>query len=226
MVKAEELVIKAARALQDSEYVRWSKEELLEWVSEAQIAIARTPGTYTKVEFVKLKEGTRQSLPSDGWALCEVIRNVDEDGTPLTPVKLVTRALLDAAVPTWHMRAGRLLVENYVYDERTPTDFFVYPPSDGEGHVEIAYMAIPKQITDGEQEMELDDTFMPAILNYVLYRATSKEADFAPGLQSATAFFQSYMQELSAAMRIRSAGSPNVMAAAPSLPPEVVEGAQ
>lgn len=209
MTQAIEIIKRAARILQDPGYVRWTKEEMLVWLSEGQVAIARVPGTYTKFAVVELKEGARQALPSDAWGLLTITHNVDEDGSPLKAVRLVTRSLLDCYEPNWHGAPERQIVENFVYDDRSPREFYVYPPNDGYGRVEISYMAIPKELTAETDETVLDETFDPALLSYVLYRANSKDSDYAPGLTQASSYFQSYTQELTNAMQARGASTPN-----------------
>ena len=208
MTVVKEILDRASIVLQDPGFVRWSKSEMLDWVSEAQIAIARTPGAYSKVKVVQLVEGTKQTIPADGWSLLTVTRNFSGEDA-LTPIRLVTRSLLDACVPDWHMSYRRPLVENYTYDDRFPREFFVYPPNDGSGEVEMIYMGIPAEVTSESQELELDDTFFPALLSYVLFRAFSKESDYAPGAQSATQYFQAYNTELTAALQARGATTPN-----------------
>ena len=99
MTQAKDILTSAARVLQDPEFVRWTKPEMLVWLSEAQIAVARVPGTYTKTEVVRLKTGDRQKLPPRAWQLVSVSHNVDEDGTPLGVVRLTTRSLLDSYEP-------------------------------------------------------------------------------------------------------------------------------
>lgn len=209
MTQAKDILTSAARVLQDPEFVRWTKPEMLVWLSEAQIAVVRVPGTYTKTEVVRLKTGDRQQLPPRAWQLVSVSHNVDEDGTPLGVVRLTTRSLLDSYEPDWHSMTPRQLVENYVCDDRSPREFWVYPPNDGEGRVEISYMAIPEKITSETDEIELDETFDPALLSYVLYRAFSKDSDYAAGLQMATSYFQAYSQELTNALQARGAATPN-----------------
>ena len=209
MTAAKEIMERAALTLQDPDYTRWTKPEMLEWLSEAQIAIARTPGAYSKVKTLALVEGTHQKIPEDGWSLITVTRNFDADGVPLTPVRLVTRSLLDAVVPQWHMETPSQLVQNYVYDDRFPKEFFVYPPNDGYGFVEAVYMGIPARITEETQPLELDDTFVPALVSYVLYRAFSKESDYSSGAQSAVQYFQAYSSELTAAIQARGQTTPN-----------------
>ncbi|WP_322152300.1 DUF6682 family protein [Paratractidigestivibacter sp.] len=209
MTKAIDILKRAARILQDPDFVRWTKEEMLVWLSEGQVAIARVPGAYTKFAILELKEGARQALPSDAWGLLTITHNVDEDGSPLKAVRLVTRSLLDCYEPNWHGAPERQIVENFVYDDRSPREFYVYPPNDGYGRLEISYMAIPKELTAETDETVLDETFDPALLSYVLYRAQSKDSDYAPGLTQATGYFQTYTQELSNAMVARGASTPN-----------------
>lgn len=209
MTRAQEILERVAVTLEDPEFVRWPKAELLDWVSEAQIAIARTPGTYSVTKRVKLKEGTRQELPADAWGLLSVTRNFDEDDRPMTPVRLVTRSLLDCCVPDWHMLPEYPIVENYVYDDRYPKEFYVFPPNDGSGTVEVVYMGIPQEVTSEDDVLILDDTYLPAILNYVLFRALSKESDYAAGAQSAAAYFSAYQSELQSAMATRGQTTPN-----------------
>lgn len=209
MALASVILDKASIMLKDPEFVRWTQAELLDWISEAQVAIARAPGSYSVTKVFALAEGTRQTLPDDAWQLITVVRNCEEDGSPLTPVQLVTRALLDASLPWWHTEAGKPLVENYIYDERDPHHFYVYPPNDGEGHCEIVYQAIPEPVTHSSQKLVLDDSFVPAILSYVLFRAFSKDSDYAPGAQAASGYFSTYNSELTAAIQARAMSTPN-----------------
>lgn len=208
-MKVKELLGRVTTTLQDPDYVRWTEAELIEWMSEAQIAIAKTPGAYSKRAVVQMKEGTVQKLPDDAWELLSITRNVDEDGVPLTPIRLTTRSLLDAYFPQWHMIPERPLVENYVYDDRFPKEFSVYPPNDGEGHVELIYAAIPADLTSAEDDIELDESYAPALVSYVLYRATSKESDYAPGTQNAAAWYQSYLGEIQSAVQARGQVTPS-----------------
>ena len=70
-------------------------------------------------------------------------------------------------------------------------------------------MGIPARITEETQPLELDDTFVPALVSYVLYRAFSKESDYSSGAQSAVQYFQAYSSELTAAIQARGQTTPN-----------------
>lgn len=209
MTQAISILERAARVLEDPEYVRWTKAEMLVWLSEAQVAIARIPGTYTKTACIDLVKGVRQTLPSDAWGLITVSHNVDEDDYPLDAVRLVTRSLLDCYEPRWHSGPRRQMVENYIYDERDPKTFFVYPPNDGYGRVELTYMALPPEIEDETDETAFDKSYDPALVSYILWRAHSKDADYAPGAQNAAQYFQAFQSDLTQAVTSRSLATPN-----------------
>ena len=208
MTTALEVLERASRQLQDPEFVRWTKPEMLDWLSEAQIAIARVPGAYPITKVIQLGHGTRQFLPADAWHLITITRNFDGD-KPREPVRLVTRHLLDACVPDWHMVPEFPLVENYTYDDRTPKEFYVFPPNDGFGCVEIVYSGIPAEITSETDELVVDDTYLPALVSYVIYRANCKESDYSAGVQSATVYFQAYGAEMDNSHQARGLTTPN-----------------
>jgi hypothetical protein len=203
------MLTQAAAVLQDPEFVRWPKAELMHWMSEAQIAIARSPGAYTRTAVIPLVKGTRQTLPDDGWTLISVIRNVDEEGRPNRAVRVTTRALMDSFNPLWHAADERPFVEMYIYDERTPREFFVSPPSDGTGFLEIVYGAVPAQLLSEDQNLVLPVLYDSAILDYVLYRANSKESDYAAGVQNAQQYFSSFNTGLGTTLQAREAATPN-----------------
>lgn len=209
MTTALDIINRASSTMQDADFVRWSKAELLEYVSEAQVMVSHSPGAYSVRKVIDLAEGSRQSLPADTWSLISVVRNVDEDDVPITPVRLVSRSLLDAAVPLWHMEPKAPLVENYVYDDKVPREILVYPPNDGTGRVEVVYIGIPAKITDENEELVTDSSFDAAILLYVLYKAYCKESDYAPGVSNASAYYEAYKGELDMASQVRGRVSPN-----------------
>ena len=208
MLVAGDLITKCALTLKDPDYVRWSKDELLMYLDEAQREIARNPGAYVKTVVLSMVEGTKQALPEDSNQLITVLRNYDGDEAH-EPVRLTTRELLDSFEPEWHIAPKRQLVENYVYDDRNPTVFFVYPPNDGTGEVEVQYNAIPPKLTELTDEISLRDEFETPLMMYVLYRAYTKDSDYSAGLNLANTFFQSFVQGTTAVLQARGSNTPN-----------------
>lgn len=210
MLVAGDLIKKCSITLKDTEFVRWTEAELLAYLDEAHREIARNAvGSYVKTVVQDLVKGSKQALPADTHLLVSVVRNMTDLDEPCEPVRITTRALLDSFEPHWHMCPQRRLVENYVYDDRTPQVYFVYPPNDGSGHVEVMYSAIPEKLTATSDVLVLRNEFEAPLLMYVLYRAYCKDSDYSAGLQVASNYYQSYQTSLQQAMAVIGTKTPN-----------------
>jgi hypothetical protein len=146
----------------------WPEHELVQWMNDAQAAIAKfLPSACSRVDVIKLKAGTRQSieliaaadckpgdgstptLPIYGKMLMGVMRNMGADGmTPGKAIRQVDREIKDSQSPMWHSVAGDGTVDSFMYDEKTPRYFYVSKPATASPQtwIEIAYQAQPLQI--------------------------------------------------------------------------------
>jgi hypothetical protein len=152
-----------------AQFTRWKQPELLEWTNDGQIAIAKfMPHACARVDVVKLKTGTRQSieaiaaaeiLPGDGSAASGVLHgnflqfvshNMGSDGlTPGRALRIVDRDVLDATNPNWHLPGKSSdAPTQYVFDPRTPKQFWVCPgiASSATVWVELAGLFDPKKL--------------------------------------------------------------------------------
>ena len=181
---------RTAILLNDLEYERWTEQELLGWLNDGQKAIATAPATdaYVIRGNVTAVAGSVQSLPSDGIRLVDVVKN--SNGAPVLQSDYATADILGGA---W--RAGTTgPAENYFFDERNPKQFEVYPPQAGGETIEIVYGAKPATIGINDNIL-IDDLYSDALVNYITYRALSKDTeDASPELGRATAFFRAYLQ--------------------------------
>lgn len=172
---------------------RWTDAELLDWVSEAQRAIvAAVPSASYKRTTISLVAGTRQSLPADGYKLLDIPRNLTAAGVEGSPCTSVDRAVLDRQYLTWHTANASGSVLHWTYDPNDPLSFFVFPRNDGTGSLEVVYSAHPADVTSVSQDISVRDIFETPITDYVLYRAHSKDSDFAAGLQLAQAYLATF----------------------------------
>lgn len=194
-ILASAIIAKASTQLIDPTNTRWTVSEMLGWLSDGQRAIcALKPNSNNKVAVIPMVSGTKQTIPSDGWFLLGVYRNMGTTGTtPGAVVRISSRELMDAFNPNWHFDPAATAVEDYVFDLQDQTVFYVYPPSDGTGYIEINYAAIPVELASSSTPIQLADIFEPLLLDYVLYRANAKDAGYAPGLQLSSAYYQSFM---------------------------------
>jgi hypothetical protein len=174
---------------------RWTDAELLRHLSDGQRAISRAdPTAIQKVAVMQLAEGTRQSLPADGESLLTITRNMGTTGTvPGRAVRIIRRDIIDDQNPMWHTEAKVTTIYNYIYDPTDSDAFFVYPPSNGLGHVEINYCYVPAELDELTDELDVDDIYITPLTDYVMFRALQKDSDFAAGMQRAQMHFQAFV---------------------------------
>jgi len=181
-VLAQDIIDKAEIVLQDTTNVRWPAEELLGWLNLGQLAVVQyAPDANAVTENVKLQAGTLQSIPDVGIRLIDVSRNVavaNHDQT-VRAIRKTDRRFLDAQRPAWHNETPNPVVKHYMFDPKTPRIFYVYPPQPpAPRYVEISYSAAPSDV-GFTNPIALDDVYAGALLDYVLYRAYQKDADYA-----------------------------------------------
>ena len=194
-VTAKAIIDKAATQLIDLPAVRWTRSELLGWLNDGfrQIVIMQPTATNTVV-VQKLSVGTRQSLPPDGWLLLNVVRNMGTTGTtPGRAIRVISRELLNGFNPDWHSDAASAVTKNFIYDLQDQTAFWVYPPSTGTGYIEYNYSRQPADLTSEAQVIPMFDIYQQPLTDYILYRACSKDAEYAPGLELAKAYLATFM---------------------------------
>lgn len=186
MTVAVNTIVESAQVvLQDAGAIRWATAELVKWLNDAQREIVlMKPDAGATTATMALVAGTKQSIPAGGNRLLKVVRNMSAlDGVGRKVVRLVEQEALDASVPNWHDpsttgdAAHANVVKNYCYSEQNPRVFYVYPGAKNtSAWLEIVYSADPVAATAGGN-IGLPDIYANAILDYILFRAFSKESD-------------------------------------------------
>lgn len=205
-VTAQSVIQRAVITLQDPTSVRWPVNELVRYLNDGQREIImHRPDAMVTNATVALVAGTKQSIPATGTKLIEVIRN-SGSGTTKKAVRLITREVLDAQSPGWHNLTGVAEVLHYMFDPRDPKVFYVYPPSTGtNSSVEVVYSALPTDINepaDGSLytavsgNISVPDIYANALLDYILYRAYIKDAEYAGNAARASAHYTQFANSL------------------------------
>jgi hypothetical protein len=206
------LLARAAVVLQDPTNIRWPQTELLDWLNDGQREIALyKPNACVKNVSLQLVAGTKQVLPADGVSLVDVVRNMGTNGsTPGDAVRVVTREILDAQIKGWHSSTPSAAAKHYVYTPLDPKTFYVYPPqpASGMGQVEVIYVAAPTDATL-VSTISIDDIYMTSLLNYILFRAYTKDAEYANNAQLATAYFAQFQGAMQGKTASEVASNPN-----------------
>jgi len=192
---------KIAILLQD-DYTRWSELELLGWLNDGQREIAlHKPNACIKQAPVTLIAGARQTLPADGVMVNRVLRN--SNGSTVT---LVSQQLLDLQVPDWYTtQKSTNQVKHYCYSPYEPTVFYVYPASVGGNSVDVNYFALPANVSLGAM-VSIDDIYVTALINYIAFRAYSKDMEYAEQASIAQSYYQLMIAQLKGLMLRLQAG--------------------
>ena len=146
---------------------------------------------------IDLVAGSKQSLPSTGLRLIDVIRNVN--GKAVTQVD---RQILDETLPNWHeTEAGSDGIEHFIYDPADPKNFDVYPKGTADMDLEIVYSSAPADQTIANfstdtSTITLDDIYANCILDYILYRAYQKDSEYAGNAQRSMMHYQGFSNAL------------------------------
>jgi hypothetical protein len=169
-----DIVTRVRLVLQDAA-TRWADTELALWITDGCTFISvNRPDACVVNASMPLASGAKQSiagLTPPGVRLLDVM-----DG-----VTLADKQTLDTHKRGW-MSATPGATCNYVYDSRDPLTFYVSPPAPASGSptLNIIYQRAPVAITSGtlgSQVLSVADNYLPALVDYVLFRCYSKDAD-------------------------------------------------
>jgi hypothetical protein len=189
-VTCREVIESASILLQDTDHTRWPEAELLKWLNAGQAeTVIYKPNIFVRSVDLQLARGTKQALPADGLSLIDIPRNTDGN-----VVTVIPRSSLDAQEPGWHLQKNANSVAlHYCYSELDPKRFYVYPASPGGNAVELVYTAIPPTVRI-DDPVAIDDIYVSALVDYVIYRAFSKDTEHAPPSGASASQHYTYFQ--------------------------------
>lgn len=189
---------------------RWSDAELLRHLSDGQRAIAAIdPSAAQKMSVVKLSSGVFQTLPDDGRMLLRLIRNMGTDGTmPGRVVRLVSREQLDAQSQEWHKSVPHTEVRDYMYDPQDEDTYYVWPPSNGSGYVQLSYCFNPPEVVSTSTNISVRDIFQTPLFDYIMWRSHLKDSEMSSNSLAST-YFQAFTAFMQARATTALANSPN-----------------
>lgn len=198
-IAASAILSRVTTILQDTTSVRWPMSELTMWFNDAQRAVVllKPDASVAHTTLQLAASNTKQSLPATAIRLIDVVRNMGASGTtPGTAIRQVTREILDAQRPDWHTETAAASVKHYMFDPRNPKNFYVYPQPSSAFYLEVVYSIAPTEVTENAGtvtgNLALDDIYANAIVDYVLYRAYTKDADYAGNAQRAVAHYEAF----------------------------------
>jgi hypothetical protein len=108
-------------------------------------------------------------------------------------VRPVPREVLDSQYPDWHDMAGP--VERYCYDEAIPKTYYVFPGAVAGVQLEAQVARIPDPVGLSDIKtvvVPLDELYVNPIIEFMLYRAFSKDAENAANSSLAATHYQNW----------------------------------
>lgn len=194
-VLVNDLVLKAQTILQDTTSTRWPREELIGWLNDAyrEIILVR-PDANAETGTFTCEAGTRQQLdrPTGGFPnalrLLDIVRNV-APASLKKALRLIDRSILDDQRRDWHTEPPTINIEHFMFDARLPRSFLVYPPANPQAQLEVVFSSVPTahnvNSVAPNETIRIVDSYANAMLDYILYRACSKDAEYAANAQRA-----------------------------------------
>lgn len=236
-VLVKDVLSRASTLLLDSapQFHRHKQPEMLDWLNDAQVAIAKfLPSACSRIDAIKLKPGTKQSIasidaadckPGDGSTpaapvigtqLLSLVRNMGAAGTtPGRAIRVQPRDALDTQDPDWHTKTGTV-VRGFIADPATPHDFYVTPgvPASPAVWVEASYTAQPLRIPAADYSastatITIADEFIDDLVNYIVARANMKPVEWVDAAK-AVAFASMFTSSLNAKVEALTGHNPNL----------------
>lgn len=236
MYTARELFEKAGILLNDTGQFaarRWPLLELCGWLNDGITAIIlQKPSAAAQSVSLNLVEGTLQQIPEQYVSILRPVRNMRvpaSDASARRSITVVPEAQLSLLNPAWHDELSvpyAQQVKHFVFDEANPRAFYVYPGNDGTGSIELVLCAepakiapsdisAPEELTSYAIEIPLDDIYFGVLLDYVLYRARSKDAQESGSAQRAALHYQQFANALGIRINVEANTSPNIKPGVP-----------
>lgn len=174
-----DIAIRVRDIINDPDKVRWTDLELIRWASDGEVFITNyRPDAAAITQIVTLVNGTRQTLPTGASHLLDVICAVTgTTNTPAGVLQYIDRFILDSQDPLWHTRPKKMVVKNVVYDDRIPTEFYVYPPAAAGAKVQLSFANKPVPLNALTDVLTVDDMYREMVTNYVLFRCYCKDTE-------------------------------------------------
>ena len=217
-ITAGTVVTRVSTLLQDPTNIRWPTSELLTYLNDGQREIALYKPNACIVNGPRqLIAGSKQTIPDNGVQLIDVVRNLGATGTTAgKAIRLTMREILDAQNADWHTSNPSQIVQHYVYNPRDPKTFYVYPPqpSTSPHQVELVYAAAPTDLTTTTQTINVDDIYFSVLVDYMMYRAYSKDSEYAADAPRADRHQRAYLASLTGKVSSETGHDPNSFAPA------------
>lgn len=226
-ISAQSVIKRAVETIQDTTSIRWPVNELVRYLNDAQREVVMyRPDAMNTTATMTLALGSRQDLDLAALTLSpakliEITRNMAATSAKES-ITLIDRKILDATTKGWHNQTPTVNILHYMFDPRDPKTFYVYPPATTLAQLEVMYAAYPTDITEPADgvlfgavtgNLTVPDIYGNAVLDYILYRAYSKDAEFSGNAARSQGHYAAFANSMGAEIKATVAVAPQVKAA-------------
>lgn len=205
-ILASRVVEDTKKITQDLKNVFWSQDEALGWLNAGQREICiHRPDAYTVLATHTCTNKATQQIPNDGLRFLEATYNIDS-GYVIQPID---RSDLDQVQREWQKAStGATEVEHYIFDERFPKFFKLYPVPSAGVEIEIGYSASPPDVAINDA-ISVDDVYANSLMDYMLYRMYQKNTSLTNAGSKSRNHYDSFYQSLGVKLQADQIASPN-----------------
>lgn len=199
-----EIIQDAGEQLRDISGLNYDRKTLVRYANLGIIQIITLkPEAYAITDVIPLVTGAAQSLPTGAIKLIDIVCNMGDDGeTPGDAISPLNKEQMDLILPGWISYDSGTTdthVSYVIFDDRNPKVFYVFPPQpDPPSEYVKAILSMPPTfLTDTSSIFPFDDSYAPAMVDYIVHRALAEEPNKDAALiNKATFFWQKFLQDL------------------------------
>ncbi|HSG97300.1 MAG TPA: DUF6682 family protein [Woeseiaceae bacterium] len=181
--------------LTDPGFDVWSKSSLLGFVKDGLgLLIQHVPSQFTATTDITLVDGPTQTLPTNVIEFVRPVCNLTSGTTPGRTIRPVSMRALERSSPTWRTATPAAVTRQIAYDPGTPDEFYVIPPGVAGEVIRIEAIVEPEDL-DIDDNLPIDSRYTAALHSYVLFRAYSRDDDYA-NAGKATQYWAAFAQQI------------------------------
>jgi hypothetical protein len=214
----------AKEQLVDQGGVFWTEAEMLNYISLGYAAIITArPDANSILVTHDCVAGAIQEIPTtyDGAQLLAVRRNMIKttvDGVTTYSSgkipRLISGDLADSIMPTWFTAPANAdgQIDEYIYDDRTPNTFYVYPNATANTALELLLSVLPAKHVDPTTEtIAINTRYISPLLDYVMFRAYIRDSKDTHSKQMADGYLQRFNSAMGTKVTVDAQVQPNAL---------------
>ena len=174
--------------------IRWTNTELVDYLNQSyDWLLGLMPEAFADNSECSCAAGTRQELPVGAVRLVDIKRNLEG---AMRPVNFKSQEQMDRVIPDWHSRPASNQQQYFIYDERDPLRFYVYPPAKAGSLLELVVALTPRSrhtlrsYDENTEKVFVREQYNEALRHYIIFLAFDKDSEDSFNAQLAQANLQ------------------------------------